>query len=125
MIDPEDIRVLVKKEGDHWIAVCLEFFIVAQSDTIDGVEDAFAQAYIAHVVHALDLGRAPFANLGPAPRRYQDAWKGATDLVSFVVPKGTAPAATTRTAAPATAAPTPPAQPVQRRAVLRQEAVVA
>lgn len=72
---PRDIRVLLKHEGGWWTAVCLDYFIAAQARERSQIEDAFSQAFLAHVFHAKSKGKKPFESLRPAPAKYHDDYK--------------------------------------------------
>lgn len=70
----EEFRVVVFKEGDLYIAQCLEHDICAQAsdvnalgrrmDAVIGAEREFAQAN----------GKSLVEVLGPAPQHYHDMW---------------------------------------------------
>lgn len=76
----KDIRVVALREGEWWVAVCLDYFIAAQARDESKLEDAFTQAFVAHVVHALQKHETPFGNLGPAPKRYHELYEHGTPI---------------------------------------------
>ena len=80
-MEPEkklEVNVVVVKEGDWYVAVCLEYFIATQTKSLERIEDALAQAFVANYLQAKKTGHEPFWNLKPAPQRYRDAFEKAT-----------------------------------------------
>jgi hypothetical protein len=79
-VEKREVRVLVVREGEWWVMVCLEHFIATQVKAAEvkdpsQLEDAFAQAFVTQFMRALELGIQPFANLPPAPKKYIDAYE--------------------------------------------------
>jgi hypothetical protein len=71
----QDIRVIICKEDDVYIAQCLEYDIAAHGSTPDEAKAAFAEAMMRHAVYANERGCRLFDGLSPAPREYWDKWE--------------------------------------------------
>jgi|GEM_PF-5870440 len=70
MTAPTTINVLVEREGDWWVAQCLQFDLAIQVRKLDDIHDEIKQLLIAHVVSCEDDGIEPF-QIPPANR---NAW---------------------------------------------------
>jgi hypothetical protein len=98
----EPLRVLLVREkpvrkdaegklvGDRsgepgWVAVCLEHFIVADGETLAEVKLSFEATLYAEILHALEGGRIPLADLGPAPEKYHLLWRTADPLPDHII----------------------------------------
>jgi hypothetical protein len=86
-VTEKEVRVLVIREGDWWVMVCLEHFIATQVKASKvtaaaQLEDAFAQAFVAHFLRSIELGAEPFANLPPAPKKYVEAYEKINNVES-------------------------------------------
>ncbi len=77
-----ELRVLLRREGDWWVAVCVEYFFATQARTIAGAQESFRQAYLAALLHAHQTGRPAFENVAAAPQRYVDEYEHAVHLGS-------------------------------------------
>ena len=73
MSTADPIRVLLSKEGEHWVAQCLEYDIGAQARDLDQLRKRLVVAIQAEREGSLRHGK-PFAGIGPAPRHYYDLW---------------------------------------------------
>jgi len=60
-----------------WCAQCLEYDLVAQARTITELHYELERVLVTHVVASLELGREPFAGLGPAPQQFWDMYQQA------------------------------------------------
>lgn len=69
-----ELRVLVRRESESWVAVCLEHFFATQAWTLEDVKESFRQAYLAALLHAHQAGQAPFENLEPAPAGFVEEY---------------------------------------------------
>jgi hypothetical protein len=78
-----ELRVLVRREGEWWVAVCLDYFFATQARSLDEVKESFRQAYLAALLHAQEVGEAPFAHLNPAPPQYLEEYDRAEPLGSM------------------------------------------
>ena len=82
-------RVLLMKEGRHWVAQCLEKDLAAQGRTIGEAQTAFVRTLIGQIVVDLQHKHRPFANLNRAPEVYEEMWsKGArlSDAPRITIP---------------------------------------
>jgi hypothetical protein len=66
----EALSIVVTKENDAWIAVCLENNIVVQADSKDGILELWKDAYFSSIVLAIQRGLKPLQNATKAPARY-------------------------------------------------------
>lgn len=64
------LRVVYLREGDSWIAQCLEHDIAAQGKTLPDVEEAFRRTVVGQIMLDLRKGREPFEGIKPAPKMY-------------------------------------------------------
>ena len=70
----DPIRVLLLKEGEHWVAQCLEYDIGAQARDLDQLRKRLLVALEAERDEDLRRHGEPFAGIGPAPQHYHDLW---------------------------------------------------
>jgi hypothetical protein len=68
------LRVVVFKDGDLWVAQCLEHDIGAQAPTIDALNVRLKVVLDAELKESLERHYAPFAGIPPAPERFQLMW---------------------------------------------------
>ncbi len=68
----ENIRVLIFKYHDLWIAQCLEYDISAQANTLKELQDKFVCTLMAYVMLAIDNNERPFSNVPKTPKEF---WK--------------------------------------------------
>jgi hypothetical protein len=69
------LRILFFREGDWWIAQCLEHDIAAQAK--GGLREAeyeLERVLITYVGACLTEGIEPFEGMAPAPERLQEMW---------------------------------------------------
>jgi hypothetical protein len=82
---PKDLRldVLIMREpiGDRqmWIAQCLQYDIVAQSEMLEDLRNGLSGPLSENIILALENNEEPLAMFKPAPERYWEAYKK-TDL---------------------------------------------
>jgi hypothetical protein len=70
----DPIRVLLLKEGEHWVAQCLEYDIGAQARDLDQLSKWLLVALQAERDEGLRRHEKPFVGIGPAPPHYHDLW---------------------------------------------------
>lgn len=75
-----EIRVLVLREGDSYVAQCLEFDIAAQGKTIPEVNRAFELTLKGQVALDLQKGKRPFEGIPRAPERYWEIFEKALKI---------------------------------------------
>jgi len=82
------LRILFFREGDWWIAQCLEHDIAAQAN--GGLREAeyeLGRVLITYVGACLAEGLEPFEGMAPAPERLQEMWtKDAEPVVLTKLP---------------------------------------
>jgi len=69
------IRAIVFKEGDFYIAQCLEYDVSAQSETIEGVIDRLELTLEPEFEACEAAGKAPKECIGPAQNYYHGLWE--------------------------------------------------
>ncbi len=85
---PEEIRVLViPKPSGQWVAVCLDYYIVAQGKDLPELFSAFAYHWNGHVSIALQKGERPLERLPPAPSEYEGLYERGLDLFDHPFPE--------------------------------------
>ncbi len=72
--------VLLFKEGDQWVAQCLQHDIVGQGETIDDALFGLEACVIAHWTIDLEHNQQPFAWIPRAPQSCWDRWHRAKGL---------------------------------------------
>jgi hypothetical protein len=70
----DPIRVLLLKEGEHWVAQSLEYDIGAQARDLGELRKRLLIAIRAKRDESLRRHRKPFAGIGPAPQHFHDLW---------------------------------------------------
>ena len=69
------VRVLVLRDGDAWVAQCIEYDIGAQASTVDELTERLSLTLDAEMQHTLEQGGSPFAGIPPAPSHFGDIWE--------------------------------------------------
>lgn len=69
------VSVLLLKEGETWVAQCLEHDVAAQGDSIDEALDNFGAVFAGHVTLDVKEGREPLADVPQAPSLYWEHYK--------------------------------------------------
>lgn len=86
------MSVLVMKEGDWWVAQCLEYDIAAQAKSLHDLQFEFQRIIVAHIVISLENKLKPFEHLPAAPDEYwkkyeKDSVRLETGKVPFRLPE--------------------------------------
>ena len=77
------LRVVIFRDGDFWVAQCLEHDIGAQARDIPTLQRNFALTVDLEAKVATERGVAPFSDIDPAPDKFVEMWdKVATNLRS-------------------------------------------
>lgn len=58
------------REGDRWVAQCLEIDVAAQGDTPQEAKSRLMETLVEHIVLAGHYREEPFHDIPPAPQRY-------------------------------------------------------
>jgi hypothetical protein len=66
------VSVLLHRDGETWVAQCLEYDVAVQGRNKDEAQQRFLRALTSQIGLDLAEDRAPLSNLSPAPKRYFD-----------------------------------------------------
>lgn len=80
------VRVVTFREGEWYVAQCLEWDLATQARSPEALLDEVRRLLTAHVVAARETGREPFANLPAAPLRFHRMWELARDSGDLPLP---------------------------------------
>lgn len=72
------IRVVIFKDGEHWVAQCLEYDIAAQATDLDTLRSRLLVAVEAEAQASREFTGAEFGGIGEAPQAYRDLWNKAS-----------------------------------------------
>lgn len=64
------IKAVILDDGDLWAVQCLDYDIAAQGETVHEAIHAFMRTVTAQIYLDVEKGRAPFANIDPAPQEF-------------------------------------------------------
>ena len=82
------IRVIVFREGDQYVAQCLEYDIATQARDLESLIDRLELTLDAEFAHCDEAGHEPHAAIAPAPNYYHDLWESRyASLERIKVPK--------------------------------------
>lgn len=70
----QEVRLVVFKDGDSWVAQCLEYDIGAQASNLDDLQNRFIVAFKAECEESLKRNGAPFEGIPAAPKHFHDMW---------------------------------------------------
>lgn len=74
------VRVLVFREGNSYIAQCLEYDIAAQGKTVPEVKAAFERTIIGQIILDRRRGKKPLEGIPAAPEAYEEMFARAMRL---------------------------------------------
>jgi hypothetical protein len=89
------VRVLFSREGEAWVAQCLEHDIASQGRTVQEAEETFGRTFLGQIMLDLHRGKEPLQGIGPAPRMYWRKFKEGIGLKvepTIALPKSLSPA---------------------------------
>ena len=86
-LEPIQIRVIAYREGDAWIAQCIEYDITAHASDPSELPMAFTRALAEYVCITQQLGREPLAGIKPAPERFKALFETASSELRPVNPQ--------------------------------------
>ncbi|MCI0342779.1 MAG: hypothetical protein L0216_16835 [Planctomycetales bacterium] len=78
---------MIPKASGQWVAVCLDYYIVAQGGDLPELFSAFAYHWNGHVSMALQKGERPLDKLPPAPEEYENLYARGLDLFDHPLPQ--------------------------------------
>jgi hypothetical protein len=70
----EQVHVLILRQGDHWIAQCLEYDIGAQAINLDQLRTVLVETIDAEHEESLRRHKKSFAGIDPAPKYFHERW---------------------------------------------------
>lgn len=83
----EHLRVVVFREGDVYIAQCLEIDIATQAPDIIDLIERLSLTIDAECALSLELGKQPFEGIAPAPNYFHSLWENrSASLAHFKFP---------------------------------------
>lgn len=74
------VNVVAFRDGDLWVAQCIDFDIAARSDTLPKAMKAFQRAFVANLVANRELGRTELEGVPPAPQRFREMFESAKSV---------------------------------------------
>lgn len=74
------LRAVVFKEGDVWLAQCIEYDICAQAATVEEVKERLLATLACECESTMATGGAPFSGIDPAPVGFERLWEHATSF---------------------------------------------
>lgn len=74
------IKAVIFKEGDWWVAQCLEHDIAAQAKTPKDLAYEIQRTLIGHLIISKQEGITPFQNIPKAPDRYWNLFANSLHL---------------------------------------------
>jgi hypothetical protein len=79
------IRAVIFRQGENWIAKCLEYGYVLQTRSrLEEVPGELKKALTRQIQVSLDLGIEPFTGFKPASRRYWEMYEQASPVAEPV-----------------------------------------
>lgn len=73
----QTIRAVVFREGDWWIAQCLEYDFVSAAETLEELPDQLLQQLRTQIEISQESGVEPFAGFPKAPARFWRMYEAA------------------------------------------------
>jgi hypothetical protein len=81
-------RVIVFKDGDHFVAQCLEYDICAYAKDEESVKRRFVSIFGFERNLSIERNGSPFAGIDPAPKKFHDLWANCEAAGEFEAPGG-------------------------------------
>lgn len=81
---PKELRAVVYRRGDWWIAQCLEHDVTTAAKDLDDLHHELDRVIVGHFLIASKTGSEPFAGLSRAPERFFQMWEEARTSVEPV-----------------------------------------
>ena len=78
------LRIVVIKDGDVFVAQCLEHDISAQATDLTKLKHRISAALTLEREYSLRNDKEPFCGIGPAPQHFHDLWDRRSDFVSHI-----------------------------------------
>ena len=77
MASPDELRVIIYRDGDIWVAQCLEFDIGAQAPDRETLQVRLSAIINAEIRESVQHHGEPFAGIDPAPDYFREMWENA------------------------------------------------
>jgi hypothetical protein len=74
------IRAVVFREGEHWVAQCLEYSYAIQARELRDLPRELGECLAAQILVSRQMGLEPFEGFEPAPRRFWELYERANPL---------------------------------------------
>lgn len=75
------LRVILKKDGEWWVARCLEHDIAVQARDLDQLQYDLGRVLLSHVLFDLQNERPPLHAIPQAPAELEQQWSGGLVVV--------------------------------------------
>jgi hypothetical protein len=75
MTNISEVRVAIFREGEFWIAQCIDHDVGVQAGDLLDLEDRLMLALEAERKESLARNGEAFSGIGPAPKFFQDMWE--------------------------------------------------
>jgi hypothetical protein len=86
------IRAVVFREGEHWVAKCLEYgYSIQTRSPVEEVPGELRRALALQILVSLDLGIEPFAGFKPSSRRDWEMYERAVPMAEPVAASHSGP----------------------------------
>lgn len=70
-----ELSILFIEGEEWWSAQCLEYDIAAQAGTLNELFHEMERVLVSQIALDVELGRKPFEGIGPAPKKYREAFE--------------------------------------------------
>jgi hypothetical protein len=85
------LNAVLYKEGDWWVAQCVDHDIATQARTVDQLYGEYERLIVGHIVASMAAGTQPFANTPKPPTHFRRMFESAKVVVmrpelEFVLP---------------------------------------
>jgi hypothetical protein len=87
MTDSHQLRVIMFRDGNQWVAQCLEYDIGAQAQDLETLEARLGVALDVEFETSLEVHGVPFAGINPAPPHFHEMWGRAQAPLSPAIPR--------------------------------------
>lgn len=78
------VRAVAFRNGQNWVAQCLEYDIATQAKTLDALLYELERIVVAHLCVAEKEGTRPFNGISRAPKRFWEMYRGARSKVHTI-----------------------------------------
>lgn len=75
-----EVRAVVFRDEDLWVAQCLEYDLATQGRTLEQLRERVELLLLARMAVSQKVGRRPFEGLPKGPQEFWDLWGSAEPL---------------------------------------------